>query len=217
MSGFSMHWQILAILIGWPGLIYAQDLAGEPLVDVAKACPGVVIELRYASTRNIAGYHLYPGDARCLLREGVARRLAKAQRAAQEDGCRIKIWDGYRPPHVQEKLWKIAPHGEFLADPGTGGSLHSWGVAIDATLVDRFGRELLMPTDFDVFTPAAAMKYIGKDRSIARNLKSLQIAMGRGGFLGMHGEWWHFVAKDWKRYALVLPPVKLEPPERTAP
>ncbi|MES2573161.1 MAG: M15 family metallopeptidase, partial [Verrucomicrobiota bacterium] len=84
----------------------------------------------------------------------------------------------------------------FVANPLLGASMHTRGVAVDATLVDRFGRELLMPTDFDAFSEAARRVYLGGDQSVGRNLALLQAAMARAGFLGMEEEWWHFVAKD---------------------
>ncbi len=183
----------------------------EPLVDVAKACPGVVIELRYALAENIAGRVLYPADARCLVRESVARRLRKAQARLAETGCALKIWDAYRPPWAQEILWKARPDPEFVGDPAKGGSLHSWGVAVDVTLVDRFGRELKMPTHFDALGPAAARHYTGGDPATAANLHRLQEAMLGAGFLLMRDEWWHFVAADYRSFGPVEPAARLEP------
>jgi D-alanyl-D-alanine dipeptidase len=192
----------------------ADDRRSEPLVDVAKACPGIAVELRYAFAENIAGHVIYPRDARCLVRENVAQRLRHAHALLRESGRGLKIWDAYRPTWAQEILWKARPEPEFVGDPAKGGSLHSWGVAVDATLVDRFGRELKMPTDFDALGPAAARRYTGGDPEIAANLKRLQDAMLRAGFLLMRDEWWHFVASDYRRYGPVEPAVSLEPPQK---
>lgn len=57
-----------------------------------------------------------------------------------------------------------------------------------------------MPTDFDDFTPAAMLRYIGPDPNIRNNLRILQHAMARAGFYGLRTEWWHFIAKDWQKY-----------------
>jgi D-alanyl-D-alanine dipeptidase len=100
------------------------------------------------------------------------------------------------------ELWQRTHDGAFVADPRTGnGSLHSWGVAVDATLVDENGRDVSMPTEFDEFTPAAKLRYHGDDPAVKSRLKILQAAMRHGGFYGTRTEWWHFIAYDWKKYA----------------
>ena len=173
---------------------------GEPLVDVAKACPGIVIELRYATGKNIARKPIYPTYARCLVREQVAGQLREAHAWLQKQGLGLKIWDAYRPPWAHWQLWERVKNRDSVGDPKTGGSLHSWGAAVDATLVDARGREMKMPTDFDVFSPAARKTYRGGDPVVAKNLRTLQAAMDHAGFLGIRDEWWHFVSRDWASY-----------------
>ena len=181
--------------------------ANEPLVDVAKVCPGVRIELRYATRNNVTGHPIYPSNARCLVRLSVAARLRHAQRLLREHGAALKIWDAYRPASAQRFLWQFAGNREFVGDPARGGSLHTWGVAVDATLVTRLGADLRMPTGFDDFSPAAARKYVGKDPAVARHLSLLQTAMTRAGFKVMRDEWWHFVAEDYLDFAAVEVPL----------
>src|SRR5882757_4984310 len=77
----------------------------EPLVEIRAACPGVVVELRYATERNITGKPIYPAGARAMLRRSVAERLAKAQAFLQDRGYGLKVWDAYRPASVQRLLW----------------------------------------------------------------------------------------------------------------
>jgi D-alanyl-D-alanine dipeptidase len=176
----------------------AEAWASEPMVDLARACSTIFIELRYASRRNLTGKPIYPVNARCYVRQSVAFRLLRAQDYLQEKGFRLKIWDGYRPDWAQRALWHAAPNPDFLQPPSQEASMHTRGVAVDATLVTLDGHELQMPTDFDDFTPAAHMKYTGGDPVVARHLRILQIAMGRAGFLGNQAEWWHFVARDFE-------------------
>ena len=83
------------------------------------------------------------------------------------------------------------------------------GVAVDATLVDARGQIVPMPTDFDEFSRTASMHYAGRDLAIRQNLDRLQRAMSPG-FYGMHGEWWHFISKNWKLYG-PLAPASLRP------
>jgi D-alanyl-D-alanine dipeptidase len=174
----------------------------EDLVEITKIDPTILVELRYATSRNFIGRPLYPANARAFVRPSVALRLERAQSFLREHGYGIKIWDAYRPQAAQYELWKAKQNGAYVADPAEGnGSLHTWGVAVDATLVDLHGRELAMPTDFDEFTPAAMLRYHGEDQLVKSHLKALQVGMRRGGFYGMRTEWWHFVSYDWKKYA----------------
>ncbi len=120
----------------------------------------------------------------------------------------LKIWDAYRPKSVQMQLRQAAHYNDFVADPHAGaGSLHSWGIAVDATLIDTSNRPVLMPTDFDDFTPAAMWHYRGPDPAIRSHLHLLQLAMQDAGFYGLHTEWWHFVIVGWQKY---LPPEELK-------
>ena len=175
-----------------------NDLAWVNLRDIA---PTIRIELRYATSKNIARSPLYPSGMQPLVRAGVARRLIAAETALRRYNCRLKIWDAYRPRWTQARLWKLAPNNDYLADPqNASGSLHTWGVAVDATIVDDWGQALSMPTDFDDFTPASMFHYTGADPSVRSHLYLLQRAMMNAGFDGQRTEWWHFSANDWKRY-----------------
>ena len=111
-------------------------------------------------------------------------------------------------------MWRALPNKEFLGDPGKGGSFHTWGACVDATLVDAQGRELRMPSDFDVFTPAAKTHYRGEDEAVERHLGWLQHAMSRAGFLVVQDEWWHFVTRDFAAFAPVEIPLASPPPKR---
>ena len=192
------------------------ELADEPLVDVSKVDPTIVIDLRYATARNITGHPIYPAGTPCLLRRGVAERLRSAQALLHVLGYRLKIWDAYRPSRAQQILWELVKNPEVVADPAQGGSRHSWGVAVDVTLVDLAGKDVPMPTDFDDFTAAAKSDYKGTDPIVAKNLGVLKNAMELAGFEGMREEWWHYSAKNWRSYSAIAaatpPPVPEKPP-----
>ena len=179
--------------------------AAEPeLVNIRSIDPTIVVELRYAGTRNITRRALYPENMPALLRPSVAHKVANAHRILRPYGFGIKIWDAYRPKAAHDQLWEAAKNASYVADPLSGkGSLHTWGVAVDATLVDLQGNEVKMPTDFDEFTPAAMLRYNGADKIVGRNLRTLQAAMARSGFYGLRTEWWHFVVKDWQKYSAI--------------
>ena len=202
------EWMVVFLI---PFVCTAQDpvrpgsKAGQPLVDVAIAAPRIAVELRYATDRNLTKTAIYPAGSRCFVRQSVAERLNAAQdwleRKAPK-GTRLKVWDGWRPAWAQERLWNVFPDREYVAHPQHG-SLHTWGVAVDVTLIDANGKDLRMPTDFDVLTLAARTRYTGTDKEIRRNVDLLQRAMSVAGFLVLHDEWWHFVARDWQAYAPV--------------
>jgi len=173
-----------------------------PLVDIKSVDPTIVIELRYAGTNNLAGRALYPPGTPALVRPEVALRLVAAQAFLRRFNYGLKIWDAYRPKSVQMQLWQAAhKNHDYVADPQAGaGSLHSWGVAVDATLTDTWHRPVPMPTDFDNFTPAAMWDYRGADLAIGWHLHLLQIAMRDAGFYEQPTEWWHFVIANWQKY-----------------
>jgi D-alanyl-D-alanine dipeptidase len=199
------RWASLAVLLVGCAIIIAQSLGAEPskleLVDIRSIDPSIVVELRYAGPNNITGHALYPPGTRALVRPEVAQRLAMAQRYLRRHGHGLKIWDAYRPRSVQVQLWRAAPASVYIADPETrNGSLHTWGVAVDATLVNSRNQPVAMPTDFDDLTPAAMLFYRGANQHVLSNLALLQAAMGAAGFYGHLMEWWHFIAPEWKKH-----------------
>ena len=174
----------------------------DNLVDIRSVDPTIRVELRYASKDNVTGRPLYPPDTPALVRPTTAQRLAEAQKFLRGRGYGLKIWDAYRPLAAQMALWQHTHDGTFVADPFEGdGSLHTWGVAVDATLVDLRGNDAAMPTGFDEFSPSARLHYDGSDPVVKVHLRLLQTAMRHGGFYGLRSEWWHFIAYDWKKYA----------------
>ena len=178
--------------------------AGVGLVDIQTVDPSIAVELRYAGPNNKMGYALYPAGTRALVRPKVAAALAVAQMWLRHYHYGLKIWDAYRPVAVQAKLWEALHNSDYVANPDIGvGSLHSWGVAVDATLTDFHNAPVSMPTDYDNFTPAAMWRYQGSDPAIRAHLHLLQSVMRDAGFLGLRTEWWHFTIEGWEKF---LPP-----------
>src|SRR5206468_5728326 len=187
-------------------LVPMSASAGERFVDIQSIDPTIIVELRYAARNNLVGHPLYPSGTRALARPEIASALAVAQAFLRRYQWGLKIWDAYRPTAVQAELWQASHNSDYVANPGIGvGSLHSWGIAVDATLVDSWHRPVLMPSDFDDFTPAAMWRYAGSSADIRAHVRLLQYAMYKAGFLGLRTEWWHFTIADWQKY---LPPEK---------
>jgi D-alanyl-D-alanine dipeptidase len=195
--------------------------AADDLVDVSVTAPGVRIEVRYATPDNFLHEAVYP-CARCLLRRPAAEALARAQRALAAKGLGLRVWDCYRPPSVQQRMWALVPDARFVANPAKG-SIHNRGGAVDLTLVDAAGKPLPMPTPFDEFTPRAAADAPAAPEA-ARNRALLRQAMEEAGFAGIRSEWWHFDlagSRGWPVLdAPLCPPdaaARAEPPARATP
>ena len=185
---------VLAVLLLWtPGVRAADDredwralVASGQLVEINKYDRSIKIEQRYATGRNCMGAPVYAAGFPCLTRPETAVRLHLVEQMLEDWGYRLKIWDAYRPQAVQTSLWqRWAKHG-FVANPDEGpGSLHTWGLAVDATMVDMFGRDVLMPSDFDVFSADASATYAGARRKGDLQSASAPVGDGRGGFRGV--------------------------------
>lgn len=124
------------------------------LVNIQSVIPGIVLDIRYATTNNFTGQELYP-VAKCVLRTKTAEKLGEVQADLASQSLALKVFDGYRPLSVQKKMWAIFPNPDYVADPKKG-SRHNRGAAVDLTLIhlpDQ--RELPMPTAYDDFTPKA--------------------------------------------------------------
>jgi D-alanyl-D-alanine dipeptidase len=196
----SKLWFCIVVALS-PTLISQKANAEGPLVDIQSVNPTIVVELRYAGSNNLVKHPLYPQGTHALARPEVASALITAQTFLRRYQYGLKIWDAYRPVGVQAKLWEASRNSDYVANPEIGvGSLHSWGVAVDATLVDSWNRPVGMPSDFDDFTPAAMWRYTGSSFEILSHLRLLQYAMYRAGFWGMRTEWWHFTIADWQKY-----------------
>ena len=175
------------------------------LLEVRKAIPDALVDLRYATPDNFVGEVLYPAGARCLLRRDTLERLVEAANRLREKGYRIKLWDCYRPRSVQWKMWEKFPKPGYVANPERG-SNHNRGAAVDLTLVTLDGGEVEMPTPYDSFQRAAHQGYTGGTHASREHRKLLRSAMEAAGFRINRSEWWHYDAPG----ALKLP-VRDEP------
>lgn len=180
---------------------------GDALVDVASLLPTAVLDLRYATADNFTGKVLYP-SARCLLRREVAARLVRASARLEARGFRLRLYDCYRPLSIQRTLWAAYPHAGFVADP-KGGSLHNRAAAVDVGLSTPDGAEVEMPTRFDAFGPRArAGATVGIPARLRARRDLLRHAMEAEGFIVNPAEWWHYAARDARRFPLLDVPIE---------
>jgi len=180
-------------------LAWAALLAAAPapaLVDVARALPDAVIDLRYATADNLVGRPVYPEGARCLLLPAVADRLARAAARLRKDGLRLRLWDCYRPIAVQRELWSRVPRKGLVADPAKG-SHHNRAAAVDVAVAAADGAPVALPTGFDDLGPRArAHATEGIPAAALRHRDLLRAAMEAEGFRPNRMEWWHFDAPE---------------------
>ncbi|MES2318401.1 MAG: M15 family metallopeptidase [Pseudomonadota bacterium] len=164
---------------------------------------GISVDLRYASPDNFVGRDLYsPFDCAWLHRDAAAAlEKVVAWLAQQRPGCSALILDALRPQRVQEELW-AALEGTglqmYLAEPARG-SIHSFGMALDITLLDENGHELDMGTGFDDLTersqPGKEQELLARGELTLDQVDHRQLlrdAMAQAGFVGISSEWWHY-------------------------
>ncbi|MDZ4125866.1 MAG: M15 family metallopeptidase, partial [Hydrogenophaga sp.] len=82
--------------------------AQADLVNIQKINPRIIVELRYASKNNFTGKKIYQTNT-CYLKKATALKLDCVQKELETQGLGLKIWDGYRPPEAQKKLWELVP------------------------------------------------------------------------------------------------------------
>jgi len=187
-----------------------EDVPGHADFRALREVPGIRIDLRYASADNFVGEDLYaPFDCAWIHREGAERLEAAAKwlRARRRDR-HLLVLDALRPQRVQQRLWEALEGTDlqaYLADPARG-SIHSFGMAVDVTLVDSGGDEIDMGTPFDDMSershPALEQALLASgelDRAQVDSRVLLRKAMEQAGWRGISREWWHFDAGDRER------------------
>jgi D-alanyl-D-alanine dipeptidase len=184
---------------------YDRLVALDPdkrLLDVQSIEPAIRVDVRYATPDNFLHATLYP-IAKVFVRRPVALALRDVQRELASHNLGLKIFDGYRPYRVTERMWEPIRNPDFVADPAKG-SRHNRGAAVDLTLVDlTTGKELAMPTPFDDFTSRARQDFHDLLPEVIANRATLRDVMTRHGFEPLPSEWWHFDFHGWEKYELM--------------
>lgn len=187
--------------------IASEDIAGHPEFRHLSTIAGIAVDLRYATPNNFVGRDLYsPYDCAWLHRDAAAaleRVVAWLKDTCP--GCTPLVLDALRPQRVQQQLWDALAGTDlqmYLANPQRG-SIHSFGMALDITILDAAGRELDMGTGFDDMTelshPALEDRFLASGALTAdqvANRRLLRDAMFQAGFVGINTEWWHFDCGD---------------------
>ena len=194
-------------LIAGPLTVASEDIAGDPEFRHLSTIAGIAVDLRYATPNNFIGRDLYSPYDCAWLHVDAAAALEKmvAWLAAEHPGLTPLVLDALRPQRVQQQLWDALDGTGlrmYLADPARG-SIHSFGMALDITLLDARGRELDMGTGFDDLSershPALENELLARGELTMAQVAHRQLlrdAMTHAGFVGIKSEWWHFDCGD---------------------
>jgi len=214
-----------ALITGLATLLLASRVAadtpvsGRPalpvgLVYLDAAVPGLVIDLRYATTENFPGQQVDGyRDAHAVLSVPAAQALAAVQAALQAFGLGLKVFDAYRPQRAVDHFVRwgknlddqrtkpeyypdVAKENLFKEGYIAARSSHSRGSTVDLTIVHRdsegVAHELDMGSRFDFFGPVSwpdSPRVTAQQRA---NRMLLQGLMRTHGFEPYAQEWWHF-------------------------
>lgn len=181
-----------------------REMELHGLIDVTTLDSTIVVDLMYAKADNFVGEVMYRDSQRAYLHPHAAKAIVRASSAlrALNPSYRLKICDAARPMSVQRKMYqkvRRTPLAKYVSNPGRGGGLHNYGLAVDITIVDEYGNELPMGTKAD---------HLGKESNIDNehhlvktgviskkelaNRLLLRKVMKEGGFKPISSEWWHF-------------------------
>lgn len=165
--------------------------SNKSFVRIKDYVPGVVLDIKYATTQNVFYEQLYK-KSHAFTRLPVAKALRDVQAELKQHGVGIKIYDAYRPYSVTCRMWELLPDTIYMGKPWKG-SKHNRGIALDLTLVDlKTKKELAMPTPFDALVYASHPDFMGLPDSVIQNRKLLIDVMSKHGFAVDLVEWWHF-------------------------
>jgi D-alanyl-D-alanine dipeptidase len=184
-------------------MIACEDIPDNAGFMALKDLRHIDVDLRYTTSNNFLNRVLYQGIACAYLRVEAALALEEAGQwlATHRSGTRIRVLDALRPQRIQEQLYsefENTPQAMYLAHPERG-SIHSFGMAVDVTLLDDRGHELDMGSAFDemslVSHPDREAEHLAAGVLSSAQLVNrgwLRAAMRHAGFHGIHSEWWHF-------------------------
>lgn len=173
------------------------------MMNIRNCLPGIILDLRYATSDNFMMKKLYPQIYTTYLREAAAKALKNVMDKLKKEHLTIKIFDAYRPYSVTEEMWETVKDDRYAADPSKG-SGHNRGIAVDLTLVNTItGNELKMGTGFDNFSDTAHTDFAGLPSSILYNRNLLKTVMEKYGFTSLDTEWWHFSLPDPQNFELL--------------
>jgi D-alanyl-D-alanine dipeptidase len=189
-----------------PGVYHLQVKkdSAKRMLELKTFIPGIVYDLRYATTNNFMHRLMYPEKTKItFMRRPAAEALQKVQKELNENGLGLKIFDAYRPFSVTVKFWELVHDERYVANPSKG-SGHNRGIAVDLTLINlKTGKELNMGTGFDNFSDSAHQTFTNLSEEILQNRGLLKSTMEKYGFKALDTEWWHFFLVNGSKFEIL--------------
>jgi D-alanyl-D-alanine dipeptidase len=179
---------------------------GYDLVNIKALDSTIVVDLRYSDTNNFLKRNLYDGLRNAYFNCETALRICAAQYYLKQVNPKLSlvVLDASRPQHIQQMMWdslKLHPDKKyFYLSPPEATSLHNYGCAVDATIIDLSTNTLLdMGTEYDFFGNLAEpiyeihfLKNGGLSYTAYENRLLLRKVMQRAKMNPITSEWWHF-------------------------
>jgi D-alanyl-D-alanine dipeptidase len=182
-----------------------MQLKNAGLVNISDLDSSIVVRLLYATSDNFIGEQMYKSLREAYLQVEAANKLVLAQQYLKQinRGYNLIVYDAARPQWAQEIMWnkvKDTPMKRYVSSPQRI-SMHSYGVAVDVSILDKNSKELDMGTSVDFLgalaEPKNESKYLNSGElspEQVKNRKLLRKVMKKAGFKGISNEWWHFEA-----------------------
>lgn len=200
---------LLAHCVSAPPPRHAEFLP-EGFCYVDEVAPEVLADLKYAGNDNFVGRPIdgYLGK-RLILRRDAAMALRRAADLLRARGYGLLVWDAYRPLRAMSdfRAWSRTPDdssraefypritkqgiydGRYIGDS----SEHTWGIAVDLTLVSlATGRPVDMGGRHDFLDASSATDSDEVSPAQRANRHRLRDAMRAAGFNNYSKEWWHY-------------------------
>lgn len=180
-----------------------------------EVAPLVKVDLKYCGADNFVGRPIdgYTTGKRAVLRKDTALAMKKASELLAAEGLGLLVWDAYRPARALKDFyaWSQTADDRMKAEfyPNITKrqiyeqhyiglvSEHSWGVAVDLTLIDlATGQELDMGGRHDLLDESSATcSPLITPQQKANRLK-LRDTMDAVGLRNYSKEWWHYFLKE---------------------
>lgn len=184
----------------------AKAAQADGLIDCATLSEQFRFDIKYATEDNFTHQKQY-SRAKCYLQKDVAKQMLKAQALLHKlrPNWHLLFKDCYRPLHVQRALFKTVantPNAIYVSNPNRPhASVHTFGAAVDVTLMNALEQEVDMGTPFDSFSekaqPRFEARFLKKASLSATQLahrRLLREVMQAVGMQPISTEWWHFDA-----------------------
>ena len=189
----------------------AQQMMPAEMCYLDEVAPLVRVDLKYCGCDNFVGRPIagYTQGKRAILRRDTAEALRKASETLAKEGLGLLVWDAYRPARALKDFYAWSQ----TADDSTKATFypnltkreiyenryiglvseHSWGVAVDLTLVDlATGQELDMGGRHDLLDASSATRSPLVSARQRQNRLKLRDAMDAVGMRNYSKEWWHY-------------------------